>query len=451
MKYLVWLPVLICAGAACGGGTGVDPNENNKIPTGFTFETADGTIQSIGWTGAFHGIKGAPKTSFGVKVTTCDSSVCQFTGPVAPDPMVDPTQHQRCLYQTSKTCNVDADCPAPMLGAGPAQCVYLYDPPLAEPISSKTPAGMTVIGACALTYIPLHGPGGSPSIKGTLNLLSGELNIDQLIVLLELNSVGDGTTAGVCGACMGDPSPYDGKKDGTCMASPVPDPTRVRNDPLHAGDLKCDVNRYGEIPGFNYGYSMDCSPTFNSSLPPTPFSGSFSSSGFKISITDQSPKCVDPSFSGANCFCGTCSNSTAACASDAECNGGQCVASSLPGAGSAASNIPVAGNLCDSGACNWNPAVGIGSCTSTKLGGMTVNCYPAATSGSRDASGNPVSITAPGSAMVTDNVYYANTASARCTAAGPTPVGNAQVGLPGLTFQKRNFRIIPSYTTGFGQ
>jgi hypothetical protein len=82
---------------------------------------------------------------------------------------------------------------------------------------------------------------------------------------------------------------------------------------------------------------------------------------------------------------------------------------------------------------------------------MTINCYPAAATGSKDGSGNPVSITAPGSAMVMDNVYYADTASARCTAAGPTPASNAQVGLPGLTFQKRNFRIIPSYTPGASQ
>src|ERR1044071_2322668 len=193
----------------------------------------------------------------------------------------------------------------------------------------RTPAGVSVVGACALTYIPLKGPGGSPSIRGTLNLLSGELNIDTLIVLLELNAVGDGTNAGVCGMCMGDPSPYDGKKEGTCMASPVPDPTKVRNDPLHTGDVKCDVNRYGEIPGFNYPYSMDCSPTFNSLLPPTPFSGSFSSSGFKISISDQSPKCGDTSFN-ANCFCGTCSNSNTVCGVDAECNGGTWISARAP-------------------------------------------------------------------------------------------------------------------------
>lgn len=462
MNYLVWFPVLIWAAAACSSDNNPDPNGNDKIPTTLTFETADGTMQSIGWTGQFHGIKGAPLTSFGVKVTNnCAGGVCNFVGPVAPDPLVDPTQHQRCLYQTSKTCTADSDCPGPGPGGNPnapAQCVYLYDPPISTPIPGvgASSGGKLVIGACALTYIPLKGPGGAPSITGTLNLRSGALNIDQLTVLLVINSIGDGTNKGVCPVCVGDTSPSDGKKEGTCMLSPVPgDPTTFRQDPGHTGDTKCDVNRYGDLPGYNYGYSMDCSPTFNGVLPQVPFSGNFNSSGFKISITDQSPKCGDSTFGmgNANCFCGMCSNSNAACASDQECNGGTCIASSVPGAGSAATNIQAAGNACDNGGvCNWDPVKGIGSCTSSKFGGMTVNCFPAASTGSKDAAGNPVSITAPGSAMVKDGVYYADTASARCTAAGPTAASNGQVGLPGLTFQKRNFRIIPSYTpTGASQ
>jgi hypothetical protein len=456
MRYLVWFPILIWAGVACGGGS-PDPGPPPTPPTGFTFETADGTIQSIGWTGQFHGIKGAPLTSFGVKVTNgCAGGVCNFVGPVAPDPLVDPTQHQRCLYQTSKTCNVDSDCPGPGPGGNPnapPQCVYLYDPPIAQPIPGIVPGTSPpriVLGACALTYIPLKGPGGAPSITGTLNLRSGALNIDQLTVLLVINSIGDGTNAGVCPVCMGDTTPSDNKKEGTCMLSPVPGPN-VRQDAVHAGDTKCDVNRYGDLPGYNYGYSMDCSPTFNGVLSQVPFSGNFNSSGFKISINDQSPKCADSMFSTANCFCGMCSNSTTVCASDSECNGGTCVASSAPSLGSGAGNIPAAGNACDGGVCNWDPNKGIGSCTSARFGGMTVNCYPAASTGSKDGGGNTVSITAPGSAMVMDNVYYADTASARCTAAGPTAASNAQVGLPGLTFQKRNFRIIPSYTPGASQ
>lgn len=462
MRYLVWLPILMWAGAACGGGGGGPSND--KIPTGFTFETADGTIQSVGWTGAFHGIKGAPKTSFGVKVTnSCDGDVCSFVGPVAPDPQVDPTQHQRCLYLTSKTCNLDSDCPGPGPGGNPnapPQCVYLYDPPLSTPLSGRDPKTMaTVFGACALTYIPLHGPGGTPSITGTLNLRSGALSIDQLTVLLVINSVGDSTAFGVCPICMGDTTPSDNKKDGTCMVSPLPpvvDPIKSRADAGHSGDLRCDVNRYGDlpVPGYsNLGYSMDCAPTFNGILPQVPFSGSFNSSGFRISITDQSPKCGDTTFGNgnANCFCGMCSNSNTACASDADCSGGTCVASSAPGAGSGATNIPVSGNLCDNGVCNWNPALGVGTCPSAKLNNPMASCYPAATNGSKDGNGNSVSITVPGSAMVADNVYYADTASARCTAAGQAAASNAQVGLPGLTFQKRNFRIIPSYIMGFGQ
>ena len=461
MKYLFWLPILMWAGAACGGGDD-GGDDQPPIPTGFTFETADGTIQSVGWSGAFHGIKGARKTSFGVKVTNgCDGDVCSFVGPVAPDPKVDATQHQRCLYQTSKTCNLDSDCPGPGPGGNPnapPQCVYLYDPPLATPLSGRDSGGTTIFGACALTYIPLKGPGGAPSITGTLNLRSGALSIDQLTVLLVINSVGDSTAFGVCPICMGDTTPSDNKKDGTCMQSPlppVPSPAKSRADAVHPGDLKCDVNRYGDlpVPGYNgLGYSMDCAPTFNGVLPQVPFSGSFNSSGFRITITDQSPKCGDTTFGNgnANCFCGTCSNGNTACASDAECNGGTCVGFSL-GAGAGSGSIPVAGNFCDGGVCNWNPTLGIGTCPSMKLNNPMASCYPAATNGSKDGNGNSVSITVPGSAMIDKGVYYADTASARCTAAGQAPASNAQVGLPGLTFQKRNFRIIPSYTMGASQ
>lgn len=457
MRYLVWLPLLIWAASACTSSDNPGPTGNDKPPTAFTFQTADGTMQSIGWSGQFHGIKGAPLTSFGVTVTnSCAGGVCNFTGPVAPDPAVDPTQHQRCLYQTSKTCTQDADCPGTAFA--PAQCVYLYDPPISTPIPGVVPGSTPpriVIGACALTYIPLKGPGGAPSITGTLNLKSGALNIDKLTVQLVINSIGDGTNKGVCPVCMGDTSPSDGKKDGTCMLSPVPgDPSVFLQDPVHAGDQKCDVNRYGDLPGYNYGFSTDCSPTFNGRLPPVEFSGNFNSSGFKVSVTDQSPKCGDATFGAgsANCFCGVCStNAMLPCGSDAECpTGATCIASSAPGLGSGSGNILAAGNACDGGVCNWDPNRGIGSCMNSKIN-MMVNCFPAASTGSKDGAGNPVSITAPGSSMVGDGVFYANTASARCTAPGPTPQSNAQVGLPGLTFQKRNFRIIPSYSMGASQ
>jgi hypothetical protein len=45
-------------------------------------------------------------------------------------------------------------------------------------------------------------------------------------------------------------------------------------------------------------------------------------------------------------------------------------------------------------------------------------------------------------------VYLADTAGARCIAAGQSPQLNSQLGLPGLLFQKRNFQITPEYAEG---
>jgi hypothetical protein len=437
MTSPVWFLVLVSA-AACGASSSPDVRNADAPPTGFTFETADGTLASIGWSGLFHNFKGASKTSFGVEVTHCDGDVCQFKGPVPPDAAVDPVEHRRCLVQTSKTCTADADCPVSQ--GMPTPCVYVYDPPVATSLSG----GNGKIGACALTYIPLQGSGGAPTVQGTLNLRSSELDLSQLTVLLVLNAVGDGTFKGVCPVCVGDSSSNDGKKEGTCQPSPVPDSTTGAIDPGHPGDVKCDVNRYGDKTGYTYGYSMDCSPTLVAGGTPTPFGGSFSSSGFTLSITDQSPKCGADPTSKTSCFCGMCSNSTAACMSDAECGGGQCIGASAPGMPSPPS-VPVAGNLCDGGVCNWDAAAGFGTCPSMKLGTAMANCYPSAAMGNKDGAGNKVSITAPGRADLVDNVYYANTASARCTPAGMSAPVNAQVGLPGLTFQKRNFRIIASH------
>jgi hypothetical protein len=119
----------------------------------------------------------------------------------------------------------------------------------------------------------------------------------------------------------------------------------------------------------------------------------------------------------------------------------------MPGDPTAAGNVPVAGNLCDggAGACKWDDAAGAGTCT---FMGADIGCYPAEVSGAIDRIGHPVKISAPGDNRLDQGVYYANTANASCTPAAMSSAINQQVGLPGLTFQKRNFRIIPEFPEG---
>lgn len=461
MKLLVWFS-LVWACVACGSGGGDSSPEAmpdampaaTSVPIGLTFETADGTLTSVGWTGALHDIKGAPAGSFAVNVTSCANGVCQFQGPTDPVGPVNPAgtvNRRRCLQQTGKTCTTDGDCPLDQNGKS-TPCVFIYDSPISLPLKSNDiMTNAEEVGACGFTYIPVKDMDNTPAVQGTLNLSSGALNLNKLAVKLTLNFTPTFTFRGVCPVCVGDTAPNDGVREGTCQTSPLPPDANSQSDrgvPSDQG-ARCDVNRYGDHPGYNYAYSMDCSPTPPPSIiRPTDFGGSFSSSGFKIAITDQSPTCGDPDFKDANCFCGMCSNAATptVCMSDANCgNGGSCLGASVPTTPLPPDNIPVAGNVCDGGACTWNEAEGVGTCTSTRLGGKQVNCYPSATMGTKGPDGKDVAITAPGRATVQNHIYYADTASARCTGASPVSTLNRQVGLPGLTLQKRNFRIIPVY------
>jgi hypothetical protein len=441
IRLLAWSMALVAASTACGTSNRPDP-EPSSDPVGFTFHTAPGSLSSIGWTGVFHNIKGDPGAAFGVKVTSCDNGVCQFDGPVEP---VDPVNRRRCLYRTSMDCTTDSDCPLDPGTNKPTSCVYIYDSPISTPLQGSDGK----LGACALTYIPVGGANQPPPIRGKLNLVSGGLDIESLTVLLVLNGKPDGSFVGVCPVCEMDPTPNDGKKEGTCNRSMVPDPTTGNIDP-GSGKVKCDVNRYGDLPGYSYGYSMDCAPTLLPTPGTTPFGGKFSSSAYTISITDSSPDCKDPRFANANCFCGMCNDSSRlVCTKDSDCNTGvSCIGASIPpGDPSNMMNVPVGGNFCDGGACNWNEAAGAGTCPSAALG-RTVGCYPSASDGSKDRTGKTVSINAPGRNELDRGVYVADTASAICTPAGMNPAVNRQVGLPGLTFQKRNFRIIPEFPEG---
>lgn len=443
MKSLIWISGVACCAvmAGCGSADGprsVDASSPSPPPIGFTFETNEGTLASIGWSGGFHNIKGSTDAAFGVKVTGCDNDLCQFEGPVAPMNKGDPiskVNRQRCLYQMNKSCTSDADCPATPNQPG---CVYIYDAPISTPVVDKN----GVPGACAWTYIALVGADHKPSIQGTLNLVSGELNLVKLPVLLELNSggVGTGLFYGACPQCVGDSSPNDGIQGGTCKTSPLPDPMKGNADPGLSSNDRCDINRYGEFKGYTYGYSMDCAPQLAGTSQATPFGdSSFTSSAFHIMISDESPNCSNSQFSSEKCFCGSCP-SGAACKSNRDCGGDPCVGPPL--STTDPSSIPTAGNLCVDDKCNWDQAMGVGTCTSRVPALGMINCYP---------SGLNTEIRIEGRAEVDRNlgtIYYASTASASCMPAGKLGSLNAQVGLPGLTFQKRNFRIIPVYPEG---
>jgi hypothetical protein len=438
----------------------MDSTTSPGDPIGFTFESSAGSFASFGWTGAVHNVAEPPGIPFEVKTTECRDGVCRFEGPTDPRGEVN---RRRCLYRMSTTCNTDSDCP--LDGENPTPCVYIYDTPIATPLSFRDSNNQNRIGACAWSYVPIAAVGQSPTITGTLNLTSGALNLEHLTVLLPLNSNADGTFRGLCAECVGDTKPNDGVRAGTCVqATHVGNGTSLAAfDPSLDLGMPCDINRTGTIGGYDGNYSMDCSPTMISSgRPPLQFGGSFTSSGLQVSLSDQSPDCT----TGGQCFCGVCEDNVTACMSNKDCGGGICSTPSEfdcepnPIAGSTGHDLTLQVNQCKKdptkfavanndclGECDWNPDKGVGSCKS-KRDGRVVGCYP---------SGPNASIIAPGHAQRDDHVgtvYRADTASASCIPARPAgPQGpmegfaalNSQLGFPGLLFQKRNFQIIPAY------
>jgi hypothetical protein len=434
--------VAITSWIAIGCDTGAASGEVD--PIGFTFESAEGSLASFGWTGNVHAVIQPAGTPFGVKVTECRDGICRFEGPV--DPRGD-VQRRRCLLHMSQVCESDGDCTS---GGTPSPCVYIYDTPIATPL-----IGRTGVGACAWSYIPIAAADQPPTIVGTLNLLSGALHLERLTVLLPLNA-GDeeGTFLGACAECDGDTTPNDGIRGGTCkraehLGSPVGSLSVLTDDGPDIGK-PCDRNRRGTINGYDGDYSMDCAPTVRpTGGQPLLLGGSFTSSGIQLPLGDDSPTCT----TGGKCFCGMCPDNKTACASKADCGGLACTTPTQvacdpnPPAGDPnhsanfrdfqcrrdPAKFAVVNNACPSGMCDWDADKGAGTCTDNE----DVKCYP---------SGANANIAIPGRAVRDDHVgviFQADTSSARCIPAGNSVATNIQLGLPGLLFQKRNFNIIP--------
>ncbi|MBC7977923.1 MAG: hypothetical protein H7138_23325 [Myxococcales bacterium] len=460
MKLAVWyvMAALSGAGAACGGGSSpppaIDAAVTQGAPTGFTFEAVgDRSFASFGWAGTIHNLRVPDGTPFGVKTVQCDgpNGICTFEGPTDP---VSAVNRRRCLNRMSTTCTTDSQCPAEPAGA--RKCVYIYDPPTGTPI----PGAPGKVGACGWSYIVPAPAGQPPTISGSLDLTSGELTIANLSLFLPLNGA-TGTYRGSCAQCVDDKKPNDGVKDGHCE-------TNAQSDPTLDNGQRCDVNRFGNVPGFEGSYSMDCSPTvMTGDQPPNRFGGAFTSSGYKIEIGPSSPNCTAVGFEDQKCFCGMCPPRAGvaprSCLTNTDCGGdvcGQLPANCNPNGrvlddsfqmnGSAdfdPSHLPnqcktaglegvfaTAPNSCVDGVCNWNAEDATGSCRST-LTGQMVGCYP---------SKSGAVISAPGGATKSGSVWIVNTATAFCTPSFPKEAAgnNAQLGLPGLTIQKRSFRII---------
>jgi hypothetical protein len=463
MKYTIWLTIMVwaCLAPGCSSDVGREPDPeagSTADPIGFTFKSAPGSFSSFGWSGALHNIVQEPETPFGVKTTDCRNGLCRFEGPTDPRGEV---KRRRCLFQTSKVCTTQADCPT--LGSNPTPCVYVYDTPISTPLRGKDGK----FGACAWSFIPLADTGSRP-IEGSLNLTSGALNLDRFTLNLVLNINADDSFRGACAECAGDSRPNDGVRNGTCqLATHLGDTNPAGPEMSPDIGQPCDVHRVGTLNGYEGNYSMDCSPTVvpdpSRSRPPLSLGGAYTSAGKVLVLSAKSPDCT----TGGKCFCGMCGDSAIACMSDDECGKAKCEVPkqadcdpNLPGSAEFLVGMPpyqckkdamkvaAASNSCVDGVCRWDPDKGVGACEAKVGGGSsaergpTIGCYPS----EMDAM-----LSIPGSASRDDRngiTYRVETGGASCIPAANTTAAaslNSQVGLPGLLFQKRNFQIIPEY------
>jgi len=471
MKRALWFSVAALAVAACGGGETKQPDAgpvDNGNPTGFTFAAVgDRSFASFGWMGTFHDLEVPDGTPFGVTVIQpgCDDSGnCPFEGPTKPAGQVN---RQRCLNKMRQTCTSDAQCADVPADPTTQRCVFIYDPPTGTPFSGAGGA----IGACGWSFIPVAAAGQPATIRGTMNITTGELNIKDMNVIISLNGPSGGYR-GACAECIGDGNANDGKAEGVCTHGTSPGANE--NSPDEG--KSCDVHRFGNISGYAGNYSMDCSPTVLRGDQQNAFGGQFTSSGYRVAVTSASPFCSAKGFESQHCLCGMCPDKVGraptACLTNADCGGdvcGQmpdgCDPNGMPFNTDMTMNtttfdptkqpnqcrktglegwFATAPNSCAQ-PCNWDPVKGVGSCIST-LTRRPVGCYPAA----------PINeIVAPGASIKEGKVFIVDTATARCTRSFPvagTPAQaagaaatNAQLGLPGLTFQKRSFRVIPEH------
>lgn len=456
-----WLAIAFVL-AACSDRAKSDPHdaaidaEACAAPIGFTFSSiGDRSFQSIGTSGVLHDSPIADNVAFGAKVVACDgcNGICSFKGPAPP---IGPVNFQRCFNLTSRICTQDSDCPA---GVGQA-CVFIYEPPRAIALVG---AGGN-IGACTWSYVQMSPPGQNATVSGSLDLASGELSL-VLATRAGTNGSSSGSYRGACAECVGDAVANDGKRGGHCVAT-----TRGgASDPSPDLGAACDVHRFGTDPGFEGSYSMDCSPTVQTGdrFPGSLSGGSFTSSGYAMAVTTSSPDCTSPDFAGHKCFCGQCADGTT-CRSNLECGGGTC--GYLPagcdpnpypyrddgtfntgynpafgpnqcrGAG-LATWVASVGNACRNQLCTWDPMTSKGSCIS-KLTNKPTGCFPDQVGSSVTALGG---IRRQGSTLVVDS----GTSSCYPFTPWPAPAqvaaGAGQIGIPGLYFQRRSFRITPEY------
>ncbi len=167
-------------------------------PSAISFEGNVNAAQlDPGWTGQSHRAGVIDKGKVTVSVVSCDSSsrpcgVCQLSGPITnPDAGAGTSNNQRCSNDTSIECTGDGDCSG-------GTCKFFFGAPLALSAGG--------VSTCVINEV-------SGTITGTANIETGTSASNANLI----SRVFTGPTAdSPCPKCVGDATPQDGQRGGTC-------------------------------------------------------------------------------------------------------------------------------------------------------------------------------------------------------------------------------------------
>ena len=285
-------------------------------PTRITFTgTSTGAVLDSGWTGLGHDATVVTDGTITVGVTSCAGTAgscgqCNIVGPVD-NVSADAGEiaNHRCTGDTRIKCSTTADCSG-------THCLSGSNDGATCTTASQCPGGSCLsAGTCEYyfgTYLPLAAGGVatcvgnqvSGTITGTADVTTGGAASHVQLI----SRVSTGPNPNPCPKCVGDTTPNDGNRGGTCDVGP------------NAG-LSCDVNG-SSINLFWGSTSLDCPPNSASVIAALPINLTNSTGTETRTVSAANPSCTAPGFGTLKCLCSTCNDLAAEpCSSNADCTG----------------------------------------------------------------------------------------------------------------------------------
>jgi hypothetical protein len=255
-------------------------------PSGVFFQPdATGSQVDAGWSGISHDM---PVLGYSLRMdVSCGPSsppcgTCSLSGPIANAG----GNNQRCTNDTSIICTPATevtDCGAPGL------CHFFLAP--------ITPISAGGISSCYTSEI-------TGAVTGTVDVESGALSPN---VPMKASLWLGATIDNPCPRCIGDPTPNDNVRGGSCSGG-------SRNG------LSCDANATAELPDFGV-MSFDCPlPAISKIADFVLGTVNFSTGTQTRTLSAANPACTAAGTGGFQCFCQTCNNGNGeACQTNADC------------------------------------------------------------------------------------------------------------------------------------